>query len=170
MRLNFALLFHHFLILPLTITFAIPAPAPDTTSTSPSPQSTICGDIVNSCNDSFTARQAYNCLNSVLFDPAVATNFIRYYNNTIQFQSTLAFLKNPPSSYQQPAINIQADLKRIQNNINNALFSNQYAFEVTLQNLVYSAHDAYFQLESGILNAFIFLSPYSMLSLSEDSV
>ena len=168
MRLTFALLFHH--ILPLTITFATPAPAPDTTSTSPPPQSTICGDIVNSCNDSFTARQAYECLNSVPFDPAVATNFIRYYNDTIQFQSTLAFLKHPPSSYQQPAIDIQAGLQRIQNDINNAVFSNQYAFEATLQNLVYSAHDAHFQLQSGILDAFTFLSPYSIVSLSVDGV
>lgn len=168
MRPTFALLFHH--ILPLSIIFAAPAPAQDTTSTSLPPQSTICGDIVSSCNDSFTARQAYDCLTSVPFDPAVATNFIRYYNDTIQFQSTLAFLKSPPSSYQQPAIDVQAGLQRIQDDINNAVFSNQYAFEATLQNLVYSAHDAHFQLQSGILDAFTFLSPYSIVSLSEDSV
>ena len=146
MRLTFALLLQ---ILPWTLISAAPAPAPDTTTTSPPPQSTICGDIVNSCNGTFTARQAYDCLTSVPFDPAVATDLIRYYNDTIQFQSTLAFLKNPPSSYQQPAIDIEAGLQRIQNDINNGAFSNQYAFEATLQNLVYSAHDAHFQLQSG---------------------
>ena len=126
MRPTFALLFHH--ILPLSIIFAAPAPAQDTTSTSLPPQSTICGDIVSSCNDSFTARQAYDCLTSVPFDPAVATNFIKYYNDTIQFQSTLAFLKSPPSSYQQPAIDVQAGLQRIQDDKNNAFFSKKYSF------------------------------------------
>ncbi len=167
MRLTFALLLQ---TLPLTLIFAAPAPAPDTTTTSPPPQSTICGDIVNSCNETFTARQAYDCLTSVPFDPAVATNFIRYYNDTIQFQSTLAFLRNPPSSYQQPAIDIEAGLQRIQNDINSDAFANQYAFEATLQNLVYSAHDAHLQLQSGILDAFTFFSPYSIVSLSEDGV
>ena len=117
MRLSFVLLLQ---ILSLSFISAAPAPAPapepepDTTVTSPLPQLTICGDIVNSCNDTFTARQAYDCLISVPFDPAVATNFIRYYNDTIQFHSTLAFSKNPPSSYQQPAVDIEAGLKRIQ--------------------------------------------------------
>ena len=171
MRLTLILLLQ---TLSLNFIFAAPAPAsepePDTTVTSPLPQSTICGDIVNSCNDTFTARQAYDCLTSVPFDPAVATNFIRYYNDTIQFHSTLAYLKNPPSNYQQSAVDIEAGLQRIQNDINNVAFPSQYAFEATLQNLVYSAHDAHFQLQSGILDVFTFVSPFSIVSLSEDSV
>ena len=82
----------------------------------------------------------------------------------------MAYLKNPPSSYQQPAIDILAGLEQLQKDIDNSSFANQYAFEATLQNLVYSAHDAHFQLESGILAAFTFLSPYSIVSLSEDGV
>ena len=118
----------------------------------------------------FTAKQAYDCLTSVPFNPAVATRFIKYYNDTIQFQSTLAYLKEPPSSYQQPAIDILAGLEQIQKDVAQGLFSNQYAFEATLQNLVYSAHDAHFQLEAGILAAFTFLSPYPIVALSEDGV
>ena len=168
MRLSFALLFQL-----LSLTFISAAPAalgPDVTATSIPPQSTICGEIVNSCNDTFAAKQAYDCLKSVPFDPAVATNFIQYYNDTIQFHSTLAYLKNPPSSYQQPAVDIEAGLQRIQDEINNGTFPNQYAFEATLQNLVYSAHDAHLQLQSGILDVFTFMSPYSLVSLSEDGV
>lgn len=121
-------------------------------------------------DETFTAKQAYDCLTSVPFDPAVATRFIKYFNDTIQFQSTLAFLKNPPSSYQQPAIDILAGLEQIQKDIANGAFANQYAFEVTLQNLVYSAHDAHFQFEAGILTAFTFQSPYPLVALSEDGV
>ena len=79
-------------------------------------------------------------------------------------------MKNPPSSYQQPAIDILAGLEQIQKDVAKGAFANQYAFEATLQNLVYSAHDAHFQLEAGILAAFTFLSPYSIVALSEDGV
>ena len=126
--------------------------------------------LIGSSDTTFTARQAYDCLTSVPFNAAVATQFIKYYNDTIQFQSTLAYLKNPPSSYQQPAIDILAGLEQIQKDINTGVFPNQYAFEATLQNLVYSAHDAHFQLEAGILAAFTFLSPYPIVALSEDGV
>lgn len=117
-----------------------------------------------------TAKQAYDCLTSVPFNPDVAARFVAYYNETIQFQSTLAYLKNPPTSYQQPSIDLLAGLERIQKDIVNGAFPNQYAFEATLQNLIYSAHDAHFQLNSGILAAFTFLSPYPIVSLSEDGV
>jgi len=126
--------------------------------------------LKNIADTTFTAKQAYDCLTSVPFDSDVATRFITYYNETIQFQSTLAYLKNPPASYQQPAINILAGLEQIQKDIANGTFPNQYAFEATLQNLIYSAHDAHLQLDSGILAAFTFLSPYSIVSLSEDGV
>ena len=174
----------------LFFTFALGAPAPEVTPTSSAPaaQSTICGDIVTSCSaylslehiphktltrfadETFTAKQAYDCLTSVPFNPAIATRFLKYYNDTIQFQSTLAYLKNPPSSYQQPAVDLLAGFEQIQKDIDNGAFPNQYAFEATLQNLVYSAHDAHFQLETGILAAFTFLSPYALVALSEDGV
>lgn len=129
-----------------------------------------CHSLKDITDTTFTAKQAYNCLTSVPFNSDVATRFITYYNETIQFQSTLAYLKNPPAGYQQPAIDIQAALEQIQKIIVNGAYPNQYAFEATLQNLIYSAHDAHFQLESGILAAFTFLSPYSIVSLSEDGV
>lgn len=114
----------------------------------------------------FTAKQAYDCLVSVPFNPAVATSFIRYYNDTLQFQSTLAYLKDPPASYQQPAIDLIGGLRQIQRDVDNGVFQNQYAFEATLQKLIYAAHDAHLQLVSGVLAAFTFASPYGLISLS----
>lgn len=61
-------------------------------------------------------------------------------------------------------------LERIQQDIDNGLFSTQYAFEVTLQNLIYSAHDTHVNLVSGILGAFTFLSPHGIVSASIDGV
>ena len=104
------------------------------------------------------------------FNAAIASNFIKYVNDTIQFQSTLAYLKNPPASYQQPSVDVLGGLQKIQQDIDQGAFHNQYAFEATLQNLIYAAHDAHLSLDSGILAAFSWFSPYSLVSLSKDGV
>ena len=121
-------------------------------------------------DDTFTAKQAYDCLISVPLDPAVASHFIEYYNDTIQFHTTISYLKNPPPGYQQPATDVLKGLQDIQNGIDAGVFPNQYAFEATLQGLIHSVHDVHFQFDIGILAAFDFESPVSIVSLSEDGV
>src|SRR5271154_6922560 len=94
----------------------------------------------------FNASFAYECLTSVPFNPAVATRFLQYYNDTLQFQSTLTYLKNPPTSYQQPGIDLLGGLEQLQQGINNGNFSNQYEFEAALQTLLYATHDGHVDL------------------------
>jgi hypothetical protein len=145
---------------PISLTFRAPAP-----------QSTACGTIVNSEDTYiFNASLAYDCLTSVPFNPAVATRFLQYYNDTLQFQSTLAYLKNPPTSYQQPGVDLLGGLEELQQAIINGIFSNQYEFEAALQTLLYAAHDGHVDLVAGILSAFNFASPYDIVSLSLDGV
>lgn len=102
------------------------------------------------------------------FNAAVATRFIKYYNTTIQFQSTLAYLRDPPEGYQQPAIDVLAGLQQIQHNIDDGKYKNQYAFEAEVQALVYSMHDMHADLSSGVLSAFSFASPRYIVSASVD--
>lgn len=116
----------------------------------------------------FLASDAYACLTSVPFNPAVATRFLQYYNDTLQFHSTPAYLKNPPTSYQQPSIDIFQELHQLQQDVDRGAFHNQYAFEAFLQNLIYSTHDAHLDLVSGILAVFTFASPYGIVSVSKD--
>lgn len=118
----------------------------------------------------FEAKIVYECLTSVPFNDAVATRFLNYYNETMQFQSTLAYLKNPPASYQQPSVDFIFELGRIQTAINTGVFKNQYEFEATLMQLVYSAHDTHVDLVSGIMGVFSFGTEYSIVSLSLDGV
>ncbi|KAI9709404.1 MAG: hypothetical protein M1812_007681 [Candelaria pacifica] len=166
MRLMFALQSFFF-----ALTLAAPADlAASATSSASVAQSTACGDIVNSCKTTFTAKEVHDCFITVPFNPAVATRFIDYYNDTLQFHTTLSYLKNPPSSYQQSSVDLIAGLDQIQKDIDRGAFGNQYAFEATLQNLIYSSHDSHLQLKSGILSPFKFASPYSIVSLSEDGV
>lgn len=104
------------------------------------------------------------------FNATVATQFVHYYRDTLQFQSTLAYLKNPPPSYQQPAVDLLAGLDRIENDIKSGTYSNEYDFEADLQRLIYSAHDAHLVLYAGALAVFTFGSPLRIVSVSEDGI
>lgn len=135
----------------------------------PQPQSTACGNIVEAnvypSQDSiywpngkvsFTAREAFDCLTSVPFNAAVATRFLQYYNQTLHFQSSLAYLKTPPTGYQQSAVDLLGGLQKIQNNVTAGVYRNQYAFEADVQTLVQSTHDTHITLYAGAMNAFTF--------------
>ncbi|KAH8893440.1 hypothetical protein GQ53DRAFT_685109 [Thozetella sp. PMI_491] len=137
----------------------------------PDAQSTICGEIIDQVNLGFTvfyASDAYACLKSVPFNAAVATRFVDYYNTTVQFQSTLSYLKTPPAGYQQPALDVVGELGRIKENINKGAYPDQYTFEADLQNIVYRIHDSHVDLYAGILASFVFASPFNVVSASKD--
>lgn len=118
----------------------------------------------------FTAKLAYDCLISAPFNATVALAFLQYYNDTIQFQSTLAYLKDPPPSYQQPGIDVQASLNTIAQRVQAGGFENEYTFEVAVQAVIYATHDDHVTLSAGILSAFTFGSPYSIVSASTDGI
>ncbi|KAH8659319.1 hypothetical protein BGZ60DRAFT_456892 [Tricladium varicosporioides] len=152
----------------ISLSFASPAPASQTLSARQS-QSTACGAIVNNLDtDVFNASLAYECLTSVPFDAGVATSFLKYYRDTLQFQSTLTYLKNPPNSYQQPGVDLMGGLDALQKGIDDRIFPNQYEFEAALQSLLYASHDGHISLEAGVLAVFTFSSPLDVVSLSRD--
>ncbi|KAI4608971.1 hypothetical protein J4E80_008716 [Alternaria sp. BMP 0032] len=135
------------------------------------PDSSACGYIIDNVNAGYAyhyAYDAYACLNSVPFNTDVATRFITYINDTVQFQSTLAYLREPPAGYQQPPVDILSELTQIQNNITTQVYKNQYQFEVDVQHLLDRAHDGHMYLRGGIMAAFSFLAPYSITAASPD--
>ncbi|MCJ1413980.1 hypothetical protein MMC32_000305 [Xylographa parallela] len=102
------------------------------------------------------------------FNQTVATQFLKYYKDSLEFQSTLTYLKNPPSSYQQPGVDILGGLDRIQRDVDTGVFDNQYDFELEVQNLVFSAHDSHLYLLAGATSIFSFGSPFYITSVSVD--
>jgi hypothetical protein len=140
----------------------------------PQPQSTICGEIVanntygNPNQYVFLARDAFACLTSVPFNSDVATRFLQYYQQTMEFQSNLAYLKVPTPGYRQPAVDFLGGLREMQDKVDQGYYKNQYAFEADLQTLVTAAHDSHVLLYAGVLNQFTFSSPYNLMSLSAD--
>ncbi|KAH4891136.1 hypothetical protein HBI17_183340 [Parastagonospora nodorum] len=118
----------------------------------------------------FAASEVFECISKVPFHAAVASRFIDYYNDTLQFQSTLAFLKSPPDGYQQPPVDVEQELKEIRANISSGAYKSQYAFEAQVQLLISRIHDNHVTLDAGILAAFRFASPYTIVSISSDGL
>ena len=61
-------------------------------------------------------------------------------------------------------------LDRLQRDVDTGIFSNEYQFEVALQDLVYSAHDGHVFLYGGATDIFSFGSPFYISSVSADGV
>ncbi|TVY44586.1 Peptidase S41 family protein [Lachnellula occidentalis] len=164
--------FHAFLSFYIALSRAAPSNSepPTVTKRAAPPTSTVCGDIFRNAELVFPAKQAYDCLTSVPFNAAVATRFLQYFNDTIQFQSNLAYLKNPPPSYQQAPVDLVGGLAHIQTAIDNGKFANEYEFEATLQALIFSTHDAHLNLIAGILGVFTFGAAYDIASVSLDGI
>ncbi|KAI1149354.1 hypothetical protein F4825DRAFT_453523 [Nemania diffusa] len=159
-------------ILTVLGTSLVRAQSTTTPSDSSQPPRPACGTIVNDPDGAFVfdATLVYECLTSVPFNPAVAIRFLKYYNDTLSFQSTLSYLKNPPSTYQQPSVDLVGGIQSLQDAVNSGSFANQYEFEAALQLLLINAHDDHLFLDAGILSAFSFGSPFNIVSLSIDGV
>ncbi|KNG87148.1 hypothetical protein ANOM_005107 [Aspergillus nomiae NRRL 13137] len=156
-------------ILVLVLMQVLAEQLPTSSNNAMTPNPTICGEIVNNEEVSiFDASQAYNCLTSLPFHPDIASQLVQYVNDMIQFHSTLAYLADPPQSYQQPAVDLMAGLSQLQRDIDDNIFHNEYAFETTLSHLIHAAHDDHLKLVGGALSRFTYAAPYSIVSVSLD--
>ena len=131
-----------------------------------------CGQIIAQYNNdgttTFTAQEAYNCLKLVPFNAEIAHNFLTYYRGTLEFQSTLAYLRDPPASYQQPGVDVLEAIDAIRDSIDSGVYVNQYSFETDLQRIAYRTHDFHVALDAGIGSIFRFGSPVTIVAVSKD--
>jgi hypothetical protein len=94
--------------------------------------------------------------------------FLDYYNMTLQFQSTLGYLKAPPAGYQRAPFDVNEALEEIKQNVTTAVYKNQYEFEAQIQLLVNQLRDTHVVLNAGALSAFSFVGSYGLVSASID--
>lgn len=131
---------------------------------------TPCYQIFSSDYVLFLASDAYDCLITAPFNATVASGLVSYYKDFLQFHSTLAYLKDPPPSYQQPSIDVLASLDAIEAQVQAGAFKTEYDFEVALQTVIYAIHDAHVSLSAGILSIFTFGSPLRIVSVSSNGI
>jgi len=116
----------------------------------------------------FAPSLAYECLTSVPLDIDAATGLIEYYRPYLEFLTTLAWLKDPPESYKQPAVDLMGGLENITSQISNDAFSGQYEFELAIQHLLHNAHEGHLTLQTPLYSLFAFGSPFEFVSVSSD--
>ena len=109
----------------------------------------------------------------------------------VQFQSTLAYLKDPPPGYVfsrarshftilskayvstrcrylYPAVDIVAGLQNISDSLESNAYTNEYDFQNDISRLIASAHDGHFVYSPDILNILYFIRSDPIYSVSKD--
>lgn len=89
------------------------------------------------------AEIAYECLTSVPVGRTEALGTIDALLKMVQFQSNLAYLRNPPEGYENPPVDIVAGLEDIRNRASANEYSSQFDFEAAIASLLNSAMDGH---------------------------
>ena len=72
------------------------------------------------------------------------------------FHSDSAWLKNPPSSYPVPGVDLNAGLASICANVESGNITGEYQFQSAIQDLVNQVADGHFYYEMDLLHVFKF--------------
>ncbi|KAF1938469.1 peptidase S41 family protein-like protein [Clathrospora elynae] len=132
----------------------------------------IYGDGTVAYKQKVPAQLAWDCLNTVPFNASSAKRLIQTLRPYIDWQSTLAELKDPPADYAekvQPAVDIIGGLDQIDSDIDSGRFQSEYDFGWTLYTLIQSAHDGHFTyIPDSVGTVFSWGRPVPLVSVSED--
>ncbi|KAF2448828.1 hypothetical protein P171DRAFT_219978 [Karstenula rhodostoma CBS 690.94] len=116
-----------------------------------------CGQIAELVTETtvIDAELAYACLKSVPIDKDAATDTLKSVKNMVEWQSTLAYLKNPPKGYGDEGVDIQQGLDDIGKKVSNGDYDNEYDFEIDIAKLFVKAHDGHLTF-SGMAHSGVF--------------
>ncbi|CZT01500.1 uncharacterized protein RAG0_09092 [Rhynchosporium agropyri] len=140
-------------------------------------QTTPCGEIRNKVKAAFQAdpgarpllpaQLGYDCLMSVPLHKENAIAFIDSYIPYVQWQSTLADLKSPPSSYSYAAVDVLQELAQIRQKLQTDKYTSEYSYMTDFYKVIGSAHDAFLTAIPDILgNAITFYRPQHLALVS----
>jgi hypothetical protein len=89
------------------------------------------------------AKLAYECLTSVPVKQSVALGTIDAIVKMAQFQSNLAYIRNPPEGYDNRPVDVLAGLADIRSKVSDNAYANQFDFEADISSLFNSARDGH---------------------------
>ncbi|KAF2646765.1 peptidase S41 family protein-like protein [Massarina eburnea CBS 473.64] len=124
-------------------------PTSTVSSSGPIETSKACGAIAKLVrrsslqNPSIDAELAYACLKSVPINQSAASQTITSLKQMLQFQSTLSYLKNPPSSWPNEKVDLVAGLDDIGKKVSDGTYDNEYDFENDISALLVKGHDGH---------------------------
>jgi hypothetical protein len=116
-----------------------------------------------------SAELAYDCLTSVPVRPLAALGTIKAIEKMVQFQSTLAFLKDPPEGYDNPPVDILGGLADIRNKVSEDQYANEYDLEAEIASFLDRAKDGHLGFDGPTyVGAVRWRRGFILLSLSVD--
>ncbi|KAF4963704.1 hypothetical protein FSARC_8301 [Fusarium sarcochroum] len=116
------------------------------------------------------AKLAYDCLNSVPLNKPAALRFMAELEPYVEWQSTLAFLKEPPTDYFFPPHDVSAALNSLRTRLEADKYLNEYEWQEDLYvNVFGPAHDGHFYVFPDVLtNAVEWERPLALVSISNN--
>ncbi|KAK0715986.1 peptidase S41 family protein [Lasiosphaeris hirsuta] len=102
------------------------------------------------------ATLAYECLQSVPNKVEPAQKLIKSVKAFVQWQSTLAFLKDPPESYMLAPVDLEGGLSNISDIAGRGGFASEFDFGIAIVYLLQSAHDGHFSFRPDVFKGFGF--------------
>ncbi|KAK7564172.1 hypothetical protein IWX49DRAFT_498998 [Phyllosticta citricarpa] len=114
------------------------------------------------------ASLGYECLKSVPVDKSGDQNLIEEISEIMEWQSTLAYIKNPPKGYENAAVDILAGLKNISDTVAKGGYSGDYDVQLDITNLLNKAYDGHLTYLSDIAGILLFGRVGRLVSVSND--
>lgn len=97
------------------------------------------------------AELGMQCLQSVPLDNVGNIQLIDDLKLYLEWQSNLAFLKNPPPEYTEQAVDLMGELESMKKQITSGGYSNEYDFQLDLNQLFNRAYDNHLTWQPDIL-------------------
>ncbi|CAG9942940.1 unnamed protein product [Clonostachys rosea f. rosea IK726] len=116
----------------------------------------------------FDAETAYKCITSVPFNKDAAVKVLEISKSYFQFHSTLAYLKDPPASYQQESVDVMSKLDEFTTKAKNGEYKNLYEFDLDFYRLAQATHESHFSKDSHVLGLFRWTLDDTIVSVSTD--
>jgi hypothetical protein len=128
----------------------------------PDPTGTVLGTV--------PAELAWDCLWSIPINATGALDLVNSIRPYIKFQSTIAWLKNPPEEYSQNLfgpVDLLGGLDAIAHKIQDDEYGGEYEFGFELYKLFQSAHDGHLYFVPDVVNSlFQWYRPMPIVSVS----
>ncbi|KAI4954289.1 hypothetical protein J4E91_002000 [Alternaria rosae] len=135
-------------------------------SSSSEPCASVASQLGESTSTSIDAQVAFDCLDSVPVDVQGNSQLIDELKQLWQFQSELVWLKKPGDDWEFGALDIEAELDNVKNNLDS--FSSEYAVQLAIQNITIRTGNFHFNYRPDILQVFSFFRQANVASISED--
>ncbi|CAG9946485.1 unnamed protein product [Clonostachys rosea f. rosea IK726] len=116
----------------------------------------------------FDAETAFKCATSVPLDNDEAATTIQILKLYYGLQTTIPYLKNPPKSYQQPAVDVMGRFDAIADKIKKKTYKNQYELDIDINSIIIDTHEGHFQFAAGVIQIFQWILPDSLVTISSD--